>query len=329
MYNLAKSRYEAFIVHKIVDAGNLQEGGVNDRLGNGSAQSPFAMRDRPAFCTLAGLWGDQVRPGYCDVTTPSTAIDSGPTATNDTTPTFAFQPTSHLISNAGSTRLPGRLGPQATRWLNRPRECIPSRFRPSTWREIPTRLLLAMLSTIDTTPPETTITSGPILLFGAQRTFTFSSSESGTFECRIDQQGRASCTSPMFRTSRPARTPSRHGRETPRGTFSLLRPPVQALASSRQSDRRADRDKGCASGLNGCFASDVGKTRLGALGLLAVFLFLSQTSGAGGAGVLDREFGIAALFNFPSEVRRRTCRWPQGPSSLEREEEAQAGIVRS
>ena len=196
MYNLAKSRYEAFIVHKIVDAGNLQEGGVNDRLGNGSAQSPFAMRDRPAFCTLAGLWGDQVRPGYCDVTTPSTAIDSGPTATNDTTPTFAFsanEPSDFECRVDAASWAPctssHTVVEQAPGVHTFEVQAIDMAGNPD-----PTPASNAF--TIDTTPPETTITSGPILLFGAQGTFTFSSSESGTFECRIDQQAWASCTSP-------------------------------------------------------------------------------------------------------------------------------------
>ena len=55
--------------------------------------------------------------------------------------------------------------------------------------------------TVDLTPPETTITSGPS---GLSRTdsasFSFSSSEPGSFECNLDGAGFAGCSSPRTYT---------------------------------------------------------------------------------------------------------------------------------
>jgi hypothetical protein len=50
---------------------------------------------------------------------------------------------------------------------------------------------------VDTTAPETTIASGPSGTVNATTaTFTFSATESGTFQCRIDGATFAACTSP-------------------------------------------------------------------------------------------------------------------------------------
>jgi DNA-binding beta-propeller fold protein YncE len=50
---------------------------------------------------------------------------------------------------------------------------------------------------LDVTPPETTIDSGPQgEITATSASFTFSSNESGTYECRMDAQAFAACTSP-------------------------------------------------------------------------------------------------------------------------------------
>ena len=58
-------------------------------------------------------------------------------------------------------------------------------------------------STADTTPPDTTITSGPANpTSSTSASFAFTSSESGsTFECRIDSGSWSSCTSPKSYSS--------------------------------------------------------------------------------------------------------------------------------
>ncbi len=54
----------------------------------------------------------------------------------------------------------------------------------------------------DVTPPETTITSAPSgSVPGSTATVAFTSSEEGTFECRLDQVAYAPCTSPQTYTS--------------------------------------------------------------------------------------------------------------------------------
>ena len=58
-------------------------------------------------------------------------------------------------------------------------------------------------STVDTTPPDTTITSGPANpTSSTSASFAFTSSESGsTFECRIDSGSWSTCTSPKSYSS--------------------------------------------------------------------------------------------------------------------------------
>lgn len=52
--------------------------------------------------------------------------------------------------------------------------------------------------TVDVTPPETTITAGPTGTTGpAGVSFSFSSSEAGTFECSLDSGSFAACSSPQ------------------------------------------------------------------------------------------------------------------------------------
>ena len=59
--------------------------------------------------------------------------------------------------------------------------------------------------TVDTTPPETTITSGPSgATNNASPSFGFSSSEAGsTFQCSLDSGAFAACSSPKFYASLP------------------------------------------------------------------------------------------------------------------------------
>lgn len=54
--------------------------------------------------------------------------------------------------------------------------------------------------TVDVSPPETTITSGPSGTTGPDVEFTFSSSEAGSFECSLDGSGFAACASPRTYT---------------------------------------------------------------------------------------------------------------------------------
>jgi myo-inositol-hexaphosphate 3-phosphohydrolase len=55
---------------------------------------------------------------------------------------------------------------------------------------------------VDTTPPQTTITSDPPASTSTSPSFTFSSTETGsTFQCRLDDASYASCTSPKSYTS--------------------------------------------------------------------------------------------------------------------------------
>ena len=53
---------------------------------------------------------------------------------------------------------------------------------------------------VDLTPPETTITSAPATVSGPSATFAFAADEDGTFECSLDGQAFAACSSPAAYT---------------------------------------------------------------------------------------------------------------------------------
>lgn len=130
---------------------------------------------------------------------PSTTIDSGPTgATGDSTPTFTFS-----SGDSGATfecRVDGLTfavcsSPFTTSLLTEGSHVFEVRAVDSNSNPDPTPASRSF--TVDTADPETTIDSGPSGTTGTDTpTFTFSSTEGGTFECRIDGGTFTLCTSP-------------------------------------------------------------------------------------------------------------------------------------
>lgn len=177
------------------------------------------------------------------VSGPETTITAGPadgSFTTDTTPSFAFEadvdtPTFECRVDTGdwaSCTSPREIGPLddgehtfAVRATDQYGDTDPS---PAT-----------RTFTVDTTPPDTTITAGPAegsFTTDAAPTFEFSADEPATFECQVDTGDWASCASP--RTIGPL-TPGEHTfrvRATDRAgtvdpspatrTFVVNRPPV-------------------------------------------------------------------------------------------------------
>ncbi len=81
--------------------------------------------------------------------------------------------------------------------------------------------------TVDTTPPETSITGGPSApTSDTSATFGFSADEAdSTFECRLDDGDWLPCTSAQgYSGLADGPTPSRSGPPTPRATSTPLRP---------------------------------------------------------------------------------------------------------
>ncbi len=138
-----------------------------------------------------------------DVTPPNTTISSGPSGpTNDSTPTFGFsssETNSTFQCRFDSAAFAACSGPGAT---HTPTTALSAGAHTFSVRAVDqfgnidaspaTRSF-----TVDTQAPDTTITSGPSgAVTGVSHTFAFSSSEAGTFQCRLDSASFAACTSP-------------------------------------------------------------------------------------------------------------------------------------
>jgi hypothetical protein len=137
-----------------------------------------------------------------DTTAPQTTIDSGPSGTTtNRTATFTFS-----ASEAGSTfQCQLDTAPYAT--CTSPTTHSGLAIGSHTFRVRATDpagntdgtpATRAWTVQRDTTPPQTTITSGPSGTVTSQTaTFTFSASETGaTFQCQLDSAAYAACTSP-------------------------------------------------------------------------------------------------------------------------------------
>ena len=138
-----------------------------------------------------------------DTTAPNTWIDSGPSdPTTQVNPTFTFsadEPASFECKIDTGSYAPcepgGSFGPLAdgSHTFSVRATDLAGNVDPSpasrTW-------------TVDTTPPQTTILSGPTLLSLSRRaTFDFASSEAGsTFQCRLDGDAWQLCTNPRTYT---------------------------------------------------------------------------------------------------------------------------------
>ncbi len=139
---------------------------------------------------------------------PQTSLDEGPSGpTNEATPTFRFSSDTagvrfecsidgadfDVCSGPGKTHIPDALGDGKHTFM----------VRAVTAGGIADQTPATARFRVDTVPPETTITSGP-----SERTrdrtpaFGFDASPPGKrFECKVDTEDFAGCTSP-FKTAR-------------------------------------------------------------------------------------------------------------------------------
>ena len=140
------------------------------------------------------------REPNCDSTPPETTITSGPSGTtSNASPSFAF-----TSSESGSTfecELDGGgfspcSSPKSYAGLPDGPHNFKVRATDPAGNTDPTPASSDF--TVDATPPETTITSGPSgTTSNASPSFAFTSSESGsTFECELDGGGFSPCSSP-------------------------------------------------------------------------------------------------------------------------------------
>jgi hypothetical protein len=175
----------------------------------GATWTDLASGDTVSSVTLGARRGavliKQGTTGPSDSTPPDTAIDSGPSGTITTSSTtFSFSST-----ESGSTfecRLDGAgwgtcPPPKAYASLANGNHSFDARAVDAVGNVDQTpasRTFTVSVAANDTTPPETTIDSGPSgTIKQTFARFSFSSSEAGSrFECRIDVSAWSACTSP-------------------------------------------------------------------------------------------------------------------------------------
>jgi hypothetical protein len=135
-----------------------------------------------------------------DSTPPDTAIASGPSGpTNDPTPTFSFSSpdgTASFECRVDGGPFGACSSPFTTGTLTDAPHTFEVRAVDAAQNTDPSPAARAF--TVETQPPDTTITSGPAgLTNDATPTFAFSSSEPGTFQCRVDAAQFVACSSPF------------------------------------------------------------------------------------------------------------------------------------
>jgi hypothetical protein len=145
----------------------------------------------------------QVRSFVVDITRPVATIDSGPPAfTNSTSATFTFSGTDD-VSPSDKLALQCRLSFQPLEPCPSPKEytALPEgqyTFRVRATDEAGNVGGAAIYAwTVDVTPPDTTIDTGPPNPTNPMARFTFSSDDpSAAFECNVDAQEFVPCSSP-------------------------------------------------------------------------------------------------------------------------------------
>jgi hypothetical protein len=146
-------------------------------------------------------------PPPVDTTAPDTTITSGPnaTTTNDSTPTFAFtssEANSVFECRVDSGAWANCASPWTTPTLSDGAHSVAVRATDvagNTDASPATRsFTVDTTPPVDTTAPDTTITSGPSATTSAtSASFAFTATESGsTFECKLDSGAYGPCTSP-------------------------------------------------------------------------------------------------------------------------------------
>jgi hypothetical protein len=180
------------------------DGGAFDPCGSPFTSEPLS--DGPHLLTVSGTdvvghTGSASLGFTVDTLAPNTSIDSGPEGpTSDVSPSFAFD-----SDEAGSTfecSLDGSTfsscnSPFRAHFLPDGHHAFSVRAIDEASNTDPTPATRSFI--VDTTPPETSIDSGPSSPSNDNApTFGFSASESGsTFECSLDGGGFSPCASPL------------------------------------------------------------------------------------------------------------------------------------
>lgn len=141
-----------------------------------------------------------------DAAAPDTAITSGPTGTiHHGTPTFEFgssEPGATLECRVDGAAFEPCTSPYTTTLLGDGSHTFEVRATDAVGNTDATPAGRTFTVSLDSTPPQTTITKAPpVLSLSSRATFVFTSSEgSSLFECRLDGGTWAACTSPRTYT---------------------------------------------------------------------------------------------------------------------------------
>ncbi len=189
----------------LIDAGDSANYPAADVLGN--ARYAGLAPDVGAYET--GSIGTPPPPPPADTTPPETTITSAPADGESTSASVAF--TSSEIGSTFECKLDGGsyascTSPKAYNSLAVGSHTMSVRATDAagntdTSPASATWTVSSPPPPADTTPPETTITSAPANGTSTSGAFAFSSSEAGsTFECKLDSDAYAACTSPKSYT---------------------------------------------------------------------------------------------------------------------------------
>ncbi len=137
-----------------------------------------------------------------DTITPDTTIDSGPSGlTNDASPSFTFSSTESPLLTPGfecsldAAEWASCASPKAYASLSEGSHTFQVRAVDAAGNPDPSPDSRSF--TVDTTPPDTTIDSGPSgLINDATPTFGFSSEPGASFQCRFDSDPFGACSGP-------------------------------------------------------------------------------------------------------------------------------------
>ena len=152
-----------------------------------------------AFLAAAGVTEVAVAP---DLEPPSLTIDSGPAGpTNNASPVFGFTAEAGATVECSIDSGVADFGPCSGAGSDSPDSPLADgshTFRVQATDGAGNQALKTRAFSVDTTAPQTTITSGPQgSTQGASASFRFTSSEAGAgFECRLDGAGWSACAPP-------------------------------------------------------------------------------------------------------------------------------------
>ena len=191
--------------HQDPTSPTVDAGQVDAFLGTGDFEGQGRVLEGNGSCpTTPDIGADELFLPAIDCDPPETSMDGGPMGTTgDTTPTF------DLVSDEPSSTFECRVDggafspcgtPFTTATLTDGSHTVEARATDQSGNTDPSPASRTL--TVDTTPPETTITGAPKAKIKTKKkrvrlSFSFAADEAGTFECSLDGDPFSGCSSPF------------------------------------------------------------------------------------------------------------------------------------